>query len=174
MKELSLPVVVLNPGTVLGPGDYKPTPSNDFIRLYMKSAPPVYFASGHSYTDVEDVAQGHLLAEQKGEPGRRYVLAGENVSNQDLFAMIDQVMGQRRRRLKVGHLFVSVVGLGVESLARLTGGKPLFTRAKAHKLIDYYGYFSSARAQDELGYRSRPLRQSLLRCREWIEKMGWI
>jgi dihydroflavonol-4-reductase len=83
-------------------------------------------------------------------------------------------MGQRRRRLKVGHLFVSVVGLGVESLARLTGGKPLFTRAKAHKLIDYYGYVSSARAKDELGYRSRPLRQSLLRCREWFEKMGWI
>lgn len=76
--------------------------------------------------------------------------------------------------LKVGHGFVSVVGLGVELKAKLLKQKPLFTREKAHKLIDYYGYFSSAKANRELGYAFRSLDEILARCQEWYEERAWL
>ena len=163
-----LPVVFVNPGTILGPNDFSDTPSNSFIRLAMQKLPPVYFAGGHSYTDVEDVARGHLLAEQHGKIGERYILAGENASIEDLFLRISRLTGKRPPRIKIGHLFVTIAGAGFETLAKITGGRPLFTRKKAHKLIDYYGYFSSQKAEQELGYTYRSLDEQLLRCKSWF------
>ncbi len=174
MGRLQLPLVFVNPATVLGPGDYGPTPSNDFVLLTMKKAPPVYFDSGHSYVDVEDVAEGHLLAEEKGRIGERYILAGENVTNLDLSRRIDKLMGRKTFRVKVGHGFVTCVGLVLEAKARMLGATPLFTRKKAHKLIDYYGYFDSSKARQELGYQSRPLDAILPRCLEWYRFQGWL
>jgi dihydroflavonol-4-reductase len=172
--ETGLPMVFVNPGTVLGPYDYKPTPSNGFVLLAMKRMPPVYFSGGHSYSDVEDVAEGHLLAEEKGREGERYILAGENISIADLFGRISRRTGVRKPHVKIGHTFVSVAGLGFEMLAGVTGKPPLFTRRKAHKLIDYYGYFSSEKACRELGYRYRSLDEILERCIAWYVRMGWI
>ena len=129
-KELKLPIVFVNPATVLGPHDYSPTPSNDFILLCMKKAPPVYFDSGHSYVDVEDVAEGHLLAEEKGRIGERYILSGENISNIDLMNRCAKLSGGRKPLFKGGHAFVEAVGLALETKARLLGGAPVFTRKK--------------------------------------------
>ncbi len=167
-------MVAVNPGTVLGAGDYTPTPSNAFILLAMKKGTPVYFDGGHSYTDVEDVAEGHLLAWEKGRPGQRYILAGENVSMRDTLERIARLTGGRRPLFKIGHAFVSVAGLGFEALSGVTGKPPLFTRAKAHQLIDYYGYFSSDKARRELGYRFRGFDEILGRARDWYRERGWL
>ena len=172
--KLGLDIVYVLPATVIGPGDYKPQPNNDFILKAMQSAPPVYFANGHSYVDAEDVAEGHLLAEAKGKPGERYLLGGDNVNIRDLFERISALTGGRKPFLKVGHTFVSVVGLGVELKAKILGGPPLFTRQKAHKLIDYYGYFNSAKAKADLGYQSRGIDEILGRCKDWYQKQGWL
>jgi dihydroflavonol-4-reductase len=173
-QKLGLDIVYVLPATVIGPGDYKPQPNNDFILKAMQSAPPVYFANGHSYVDAEDVAEGHLLAEEKGKNGERYLLGGDNVNIRDLFSRISRLTGGRMPFLKVGHLFVSVVGLAVELKAKILGEPPLFTRKKAHKLIDYYGYFDSSKAKAELGYSPRNLDEILLRCRDWYGQRGWL
>jgi dihydroflavonol-4-reductase len=170
-KASGLPVVFVNPATVLGPGDYGPTPSNGFVLLCMKKTPPFYFDSGHSYVDVEDVAEGHLLAEEKGRVLERYILSGENCSNLDLMT---RCTGGRPPRFKIGHLFVEGVGLLLEAKARLLGGVPLFTRQKAHQLIDYYGYFDGSKARRELGFQARPLDEILPRCKQWFEARGWL
>jgi dihydroflavonol-4-reductase len=159
---------------VIGPGDYKPQPNNDFILKAMKAAPPVYFANGHSYVDAEDVAEGHLLAEEKGKGGERYILGGENIDIRELFNKVSALTGGRKPFMKVGHLFVSVVGLAVELKAKLLKQAPLFTRAKAHKLIDYYGYFDSSKARRELGYSYRGVDEILRRCLAWYKERGWI
>ncbi|HTA16663.1 MAG TPA: NAD-dependent dehydratase, partial [bacterium] len=57
---------------------------------------------------------------------------------------------------------------------KLLGQKPLFTRKKAHKLIDYYGYFSHAKAAQELGYSPRPMDQILDRAEAWYREKGWL
>src|SRR5258708_6201723 len=172
--RLDMDVFYVLPATVIGPCDFKPQPNNDFILKAMQAAPPVYFANGHSYVDAEDVAEGHLLAEDKGKSGERYLLGGENVNIKELFGRISALTGGRKPLLRVGHAFVSVVGLLVEAKAKVLGGPPLFTRAKAHKLIDYYGYFDSAKARAELGYQFRPLDEILVRCRSWYQERGWL
>jgi dihydroflavonol-4-reductase len=174
MGEHKLEMVFLNPGTILGPNDFGLTPSTSFILLAMKKPTPVWFDGGHSYSDVEDVAEAHLQAEQRGRSGERYILAGENVSVKDSLDRIAGLRKQRKPLFKIGHGFVSAAGLGFEWLAKATGKAPLFTREKAHKLIDYYGYYSSKKAQEELGYQFRPFDEILKRSEEWYKKMGWL
>jgi dihydroflavonol-4-reductase len=169
-----LPAVIVNPCTVLGPGDYKPTPSNAFVLLALQKGTPVTFNSGHTYVDVDDVAMGHLLAEEKGRRGERYVLGGTQASNDVLLAELARRRGGRPPLIKLGHAAVEVLGWGVELKAKLLHQKPLFTRKKAHKLIDYYGYFSHAKAATELGYAPRPLDQVLDRAEAWYREKGWL
>lgn len=169
-----LDAVVVNPCTVLGPGDHKPTPSNAFILLALQKGAPVTFDSGHTYVDVDDVAMGHLLAEEKGRQGERYVLGGTCASNDALLAELARRRGGRPPFVHLGHASVEVLGWGVELKAKLFGGKPLFTRAKAHQLIDYYGYFSHAKAAAELGYAPRPLDQILDRAEAWYREKTWL
>jgi dihydroflavonol-4-reductase len=169
-----LDAVIVNPATVLGPGDHKPTPSNGFILLALKNGAPATFDSGHTYVDVDDVAEGHLLAEERGKKGERYVLGHEQVSNDVLLTQLARRTGRRAPMVKLGHVSVEVLGWGVELKAKLLGGKPLFTRAKAHKLIDYYGYFSHAKASQELGWKPRPLAETLDRAEAWFRQKGWL
>lgn len=169
-----LEAVVVNPATVLGPGDYKPTPSNGFVLLARRRGVPVTFNSGHTYVDVDDVAEGHLAAEARGRTGERYVLGGTHMSNDDLLAELARRRGGWPPFLHLGHFGVEVLGLGVELKAKLSRGKPLFTRAKAHKLIDYYGYFSHAKAAKELGYTPRPIAEVLDRAEAWYRLRGWL
>jgi dihydroflavonol-4-reductase len=169
-----LPAVIVNPCTVLGPGDHKPTPSNAFVLLALQKGTPVTFNSGHTYVDVDDIALGHLLAEEKGRRGERYVLGGTQASNDVLLAELARRRGGRRPLIKLGHAAVEVLGWGVELKAKLLHQKPLFTRKKAHKLIDYYGYFSHAKAERELGYAPRPLDQVLDRAEAWYREKGWL
>jgi len=169
-----LQAVVVNPATVLGPGDHKPTPRNAFILLALQKGAPVTFDSGHTYVDVDDVADGHLLAEERGRIGERYVLGNEQMSNDVLLAQLAQRTGRRPPMVKLGHAAVEVLGWGVELKAKLFRQKPLFTRAKAHKLIDYYGYFSHAKAAHELGWQPRPLAETLDRAEAWYREKGWL
>ncbi|HTB21511.1 MAG TPA: NAD-dependent epimerase/dehydratase family protein [bacterium] len=172
--KAGLPAVVVNPATVLGPGDHKPTPSNAFILLALSKGAPVTFNSGHTYVDADDVAEGHLLAEEKGRVGERYVLGGSPQSNDALLADLAKRRGGRPPFVHLGHASVEVLGWAVELKAKVTRSKPLFTRAKAHKLIDYYGYFSHAKAASELGYSPRPLPEVLDRAVAWYRSQGWL
>jgi len=174
LVQEGLPAVIVNPATVLGPGDHKPTPSNAFVLLALQKGTPVTFNSGHTYVDVDDIALGHLLAEEKGRRGERYVLGGTQASNDVLLAELARRRGGRRPLIKLGHAAVEVLGWGVELKAKLLHQKPLFTRKKAHKLIDYYGYFSHAKAERELGYAPRPLDQVLDRAEAWYREKGWL
>ena len=173
-EQRKLPVVIVNPATILGPGDFKPTPSNWFLLETMKKVPKAYFNGGHSYCDVEDVARGHVAAMARGRLGERYVLAGDNIAIRDFFIRVGALRGGGRPLFRIGHAVVEVAGLLLETKAKLTGGTPFFTRRKAHKLIDYYGYYSSEKANRELGYQSRSFDLMIQRSAAWFEKMGWL
>ena len=174
MEKLSLPIVFLNPATVLGAHDFSPTPSNGFVLLSMQKPSPVYFAGGHSYCHVEDVAKAHIVAETKGRVGERYVLAGDNISMEDFFQEVSKLTGNRKPLVKIGHIFVTIAGFVFESLSWITGNPPLFTRKKAHKLIDYYGYFDSSKAKTELDYHTQSFPSLLKDCERWFQKRGWL
>ena len=174
MSEHKLPIIFLNPATVLGHGDHGLTPSNQFILLAMQKPSPVYFPGGHSYAGIDDIAKAHVEAGYKGRIGERYILGGDNISIRELFNIISNLTGGRKPYFPIGHSFVTIAGLGFEALARITNTPPLFTRRKAHKLINYYGYVSSQKAKGELNYETPAIEHLLQDCIKWFEQKQWL
>lgn len=173
-KEKGIPTVVVNPGTVLGPHDWKPTPSNWLVLNYLRSPRPVYFDAGHCYVDVEDVARGHLLAEAKGRPGERYILGGDNVTIRDVFESLSSMTGLARPRVRLPRAALMAAAGGLEAASKLTRSRPLLTREKAGKIHGYYSYYTSEKAERELGYEWRAYGDALARAVEWFLESGQV
>jgi dihydroflavonol-4-reductase len=145
--------VVVNPTAPVGEGDRKPTPTGRMIAGVATGRMPGYVATtGLNLVDVRDVARGHALALERGEPGERYLLGGVNVPLADVFAAVARLAGRRRPRLRVPYPVAEVAGtLGIVNrdevrLARL----PM--------------YFSSAKARSRLGYEPGPVEPALARA----------
>jgi dihydroflavonol-4-reductase len=164
-------VVVVNPGYLFGPDDPGPSAMGElcvkFWRGRLAFAPP----GGISAADVRDVAAGHLLAAERGVSGRRYILGGENVRFTELFAELARAAGLRhsllpsfRPAMPAGGFWTiaSVAELG----HRLTGKapQPSFEFVRMFQLC---WFVSSARAEAELGYRRRPLSETLTDAFAW-------
>jgi len=177
-RREGLPLSVACPAGVFGPGDHKPTPSGENVLRFLVGLPlvgfPVYPAGGVSVVDVDDVAAGHLAIEERGRIGEKYVLAGENVTYRRMFEILSDVTGLPAPRREVGRGASMVGGLFGELGARLFGIPPLATYRFARDLVGRYMYYSSAKAETELGWRHRPARETLARAVAWYVAAGRV
>jgi dihydroflavonol-4-reductase len=176
-KELAerhgLPLVIVNPAVVLGPLDYRPTPATQIVVRYLRQRFPFYIEAGVNIVHADDVARGHLLAEAHGRLGERYILGGENLTVAELLGLLAQIVGRRPPRIQLGARTLAAFGWAAELMARLRGRPPWITRARARSLVGRYAFYSSAKAQRELGYTSRPARQTLTDAVRWVRQQGW-
>jgi dihydroflavonol-4-reductase len=172
--ELGLPLVVVNPAVVLGPGDHRPTPSNGIIVRFVRQASPIYWAGGRSHVDVDDVAEGQLRAALRGRAGERYILAGENQTIQEFASILFRLTGLGRPQVELGGLGLGCIGLTLELAARLRGRTPGVTRTQAAAAYSRYMYFSSAKAERELGYHGRRGEEVLVRAVAWFLTTGLL
>jgi dihydroflavonol-4-reductase len=174
MAKAGMPIVVVNPSTVMGPGDFKPTPSGELILTYLKWRLPIgipWSAGGFSIVDVDDVAVGHIQAMEKGRIGERYILGGNNVTVQQLFTTLSELTGLPGPGLRTSKGLAAVAGAVSEVLARATGKPPQLTYRFARDYVGSFVWVSSAKAETELGYRAGPLRPTLMRAiRFFLEK----
>jgi dihydroflavonol-4-reductase len=159
--------VIVNPSTPVGPRDIKPTPTGKMIRDAASGRMPAYVDTGLNIVHVDDVAEGHMLALERGVIGERYILGGEDFLLGDLFARVAAAAGRSAPRIKLplGPLFpVAVV---CEALARF-GIEPVVTRetlAMARKKM----FFSSAKAKAGLGYAPRPAARAIEDAVAWFK-----
>jgi dihydroflavonol-4-reductase len=172
-EQYQLPLVIVNPAVVLGPHDYRPTPATQIVVRYLKHRLPIYLDAGANFVHVDDVARGHLLAEQYGRVGERYILGGENLTIRQLFGLLAQLVGRRQPRLEIGRRTLSAVGWGAELVARLRGKPPLVSRARARSLVGRYGFYDGSKAQQELGYTARSAQDTLADAVQWVRERGW-
>ena len=168
-----LPVVIVNPSTPIGPGDIKPTPTGRMVLDAARGRIPAYVETGLNVVHVDDVAAGHLLAAERGRIGERYILGGDNLSLSALLALIAEAAGRKppRIRLPIGPLVP--VAMVAEWFARATGRTPALTRetlAMARKTM----FFSSEKAEAELGYRARPAREAIADALAWFRAEGML
>ena len=169
-----VPVVIVNPSAPVGPRDVKPTPTGKMVLDAAAGRMPAYVDTGLNVAHVDDVAEGHALALERGRVGESYILGGEDLAMPRLLALIDEVVGrrtQRRARLPVGALLP--VAVGAEAFARATGRTPFVTRdtlAMARKTM----FFSSAKARAELGYAPRPARDAVRDAVAWFRDAGML
>jgi len=123
------------------------------------------------YSYVEDVVEGHLAALERGRKGERYILGGENVVMDGLFETLQAVSGTRPPRFHIPYPVASALGYTLVGWAELTGHPPLLTHEVVGVFREHWAY-SSAKAERELGYRPRPLRDGLERTVEWLRLRG--
>ncbi|MBS0255081.1 MAG: NAD-dependent epimerase/dehydratase family protein [Proteobacteria bacterium] len=168
-----LPAVIVNPSTPIGPRDVHPTPTGRIVVEAANGKMPAYVDSGLNLVHVDDVATGHLLAAERGQAGRRYVLGGEDVTLGQMLADIAGLVGRKPPKVKLPRGPLYPLAVLAELGGRITGREPFLTldslRMSAHHM-----YYSSARAEAELGYRARPYREALADAVAWFRATGLI
>ena len=167
VEEHGLPAVIVNPSTPIGPRDVKPTPTGRIIVDTLNRKMPAYVDTGLNIAHVDDVARGHLLALERGEPGKRYILGGENLSLQAILGIICDHAGLPPPRLRLPHNAVYPFAWLAENWARVSGKEP-FATVDGVKMSKKFMYFTSALAQQELGYDPRPARPAIEDAIDWF------
>jgi len=171
--ETGLPVVIVNPSTPIGPGDVKPTPTGRMIVEAASGRMPAYLDTGLNLVHVEDVAQGHLLAMERGRIGERYILGGDNLPLSEILTRIAGLTGRRPPKVRLPRLPLFPLAFGAELWARFRGGEPFLT-CDGLKMARWRMYFSSAKAETDLGYQHRPAEQALADAVAWFQAQGQV
>ena len=162
-----LPVVIVNPSTPVGPRDIKPTPTGRVVRDAVAGRLPAYVDTGLNVVHVDDVADGHWLAFRHGVVGERYILGGSNLSLRDLLTEIADIVGREPPRWQLPHAAVMPVAYVAEAWARLSGTQPIATVEEV-RMSKKRMFFSSAKAERELGYAAGPVRLALEDAVAWF------
>ncbi|MES1173939.1 MAG: NAD-dependent epimerase/dehydratase family protein [Myxococcales bacterium] len=174
---LGLPIVSVLPATIAGPGDWKPTPNGQLLLEYLKTPSTSHFpvsAGGINVVDVEDAALGHVLAMERGTVGERYLLGGENVTLSQLFETLCDLTGLAEPSTPKSRGLLQFVGRVLELNARLRGGDPRITSRLARDYADSFSFITSKKAETELGYTHRPVREALARSVRWFLANGYV
>lgn len=166
VRDHGLDAVIVNPAAPVGPRDIKPTPTGKLIADAAAGRMPAYLETGINVVHVDDVAEGHMLALERGRAGERYILGAENLSLHDLLALIDDVAGRKRNRLRLPRAAVWPLALASEALARF-GVEPLVTRDHL-RMAKKTMFFSNAKAVRELGFAPRPARAAVADALAWF------
>jgi dihydroflavonol-4-reductase len=162
-----LPVVIVNPSFVLGPDDPKGT-SMALVRRFLLGRIPAYVDGGLNIVDVRDVAQGHLLADEKGEVGERYILAGRNFTLDRLFADFVRISGREQSPVKLPG---PPMTLAVEVMTR--AGLPLPISPDEVRSATQWWTYRNTKARKRLGFEPRPHEETLEDAVQWqMDQLG--
>jgi dihydroflavonol-4-reductase len=173
VAEEGLPAIIVSPSTPIGPRDIKPTPTGRIIVEAALGRIPAFVDTGLNLVHVDDVAAGHILALEKGRIGESYILGGQDVSFRELVGDIVKVAGRRAPTIGLPRGPLFPLAYAAEAVARFTGKEPFIT-VDALKMAKYRMFFTSAKAERELGYSARPYRQALIDALAWFRMAGYL
>jgi dihydroflavonol-4-reductase len=171
VRERGLPAIIVNPSTPIGPRDVKPTPTGRMIVEAASGRMPAFVDTGLNLVHVDDVAAGHLLAEERGRIGERYILGGENLTLAEILRRIAALVGRRPPRFSVPIPAIWPIALAAETAGRLTGREP-FVTLDGLRMARKKMFFTSAKAERDLGYEARPAAEGLADAVAWFRAAG--
>jgi len=170
VRHQGLPAVIIHPTSAVGERDYGPTPIGKPIADIARGAWPLYVAGGACFIDVRDVVRGLWLALERGKIGGRYLLAGENMTNNAFMTLVADVAGASRPRVRVPGPVLDVAGRAAEWIADHVTRQPPPLTAGMSALTRSYLYFDGSRAERELGFRAGPVTPAIERCVRWFRE----
>jgi len=173
IAQQGLPAVIVNPSTPIGPRDVKPTPTGRIIVEAARGRMPAFVDTGLNLVHVDDVAQGHLAALDRGRIGERYILGGQNVQLSEMLAVIANLIGRRPPRVRLPRSAIVPLALAAETVARFTGREP-FVTMDALRMSKYRMFFTAAKAERDLGFTARPFTDALTDAIRWFRDAGHI
>jgi len=173
VAEQRLPAIIVNPSTPIGPGDARPTPTGRIIIEAAAGRMPGYVDTGLNLVHVDDVAAGHEAALEKGRIGQRYILGGQDVLLGDMLRDIARLVGRSPPKLRLPRLAIFPIAYGAEAVAHFTGREPFVTTTGLRLAKDRM-FFTSIKAERELGYRARPYSEALADAIAWFRQNGLL
>jgi dihydroflavonol-4-reductase len=168
-----LPLVIVNPSTPVGPLDIKPTPTGKIIVDFLNRKMPAYLDTGLNIIAVEDCARGHILAEQKGTIGRKYILGNANLTLRGIFEILAEITGLSAPRVRLPYAPILLAAYINEGLSKITGREPLIPLAGVQMAAKFM-FFDPSRAVRDLGLPQTPVREALQRAVEWFHQNGYV
>ncbi len=167
-----LDAVIVNPGFMVGPYDWKPS-SGAMMLAIAKSPVPFAPAGGCCVADVRDVADGIISAIAHGQTGQRYILGGENMSYLDLWRIMAHVMERRGPRRKLPDWLATMVGKSGDLVGKLRQSETQLNSA-ATQMGQMFHYYNSDKAKRELGYRIGSVEDALRDAWDWFVTNGYV
>ena len=162
-----LNAVIACPTGVIGPHDYKGSEMGQVIKDYMEDRPAFYIEGAYDFVDVRDVAQGLILAQEKGKTGETYILSGEHITVKRLLEMVWGVTGKRFMQAKIPTVLADFVANFTPSYYRLFNKKPRITPYSLETLKSN-AVITHKKASRELGYAPRSLKESIIDTVHWL------
>lgn len=167
-------VVTVNPTTPVGEGDVKPTPTGRIVLDFLKRKFPAYVETGLNLVDVRECALGHLAALERGQPGQRYILGGENLTLKEILDKLGAITGLPSPRLKLPYIFAFATGVIDETITgRMLNKEPRVT-VDTVRMGKKMMFATSAKAERELGWKIVPVNDALRRAVEWFQANGYV
>jgi dihydroflavonol-4-reductase len=166
-------VIILNPTSPIGPNDAKPTPTGRIFLDFLNGKFPAYMDTGLNLVDVAEVARTHVTALTKGEPGRRYILGGDNLTLKQILDKMSAITGIPSPTVKIPFAVAATYAFFEEWITgRIRGREPRATLEEV-RMGRKKMYASSAHAQQELGFRILPIYPAMRAAIEWFRAHGY-
>jgi dihydroflavonol-4-reductase len=168
-------VIILNPTTPIGPGDWKPTPTGRIIVDFLNRKFPAYVDTALNLVDVREVARTHADALERsvGWPGERYILGGENLTLKQILDKMSAITGLPSPTMKVPHAVAMIFAFFDETITGRIRGKEPRATVEAVRMGKKMMFASSARAERELGFHIVPVYQALRSAIDWFRTRGY-
>jgi len=173
VRERGLPAIIVNPSTPVGPRDIRPTPTGRLVVAAASGRIPAYVDTGLNLVHVDDVARGHVEALRRGRIGERYILGGDNIPFSQMLAEVAASVGRPRPKYRIPWYAAAPAAAAGEVRAFFTGEEPLATWAGV-SLARHKMFFSSTKAERELGYHARPHQTALTDAVAWFGRFGYL
>lgn len=166
-------VVTVNPTTPVGEQDVKPTPTGRIVVDFLKRKFPAYVETGLNLVDVRECAQGHVAALEKGRPGERYILGGQDLTLKQILDKLGQITGLPSPKIKLPYLFAFAAGVVDEAVTGLLLRREPRATVDTVRMGKKKMFASSAKAERELGWKIVPVDVALRRAVDWFRANGY-
>ena len=166
-------VMILNPTTPIGAGDAKPTPTGRIIVDFLNKKFPAYVDTGLNLVDVDEVARMHVVALDRGTPGERYILGGENLTLKQILDRMSAITGLLSPTMKVPHAVAMAFAFFDETLTGKLRGKEPRATVEAVRMGKKMMFASSNKAEQELGFKILPVYPALRSAIDWFVAHGY-
>lgn len=166
-------IMILNPTTPIGTGDLKPTPTGRIVVDFLNCKFPAYVDTGLNLVDVDEVARMHVVALERGRPGERYILGGENLTLKQILDRLSAITGLPSPTMKVPHAVAMAFAFFDETITGKLRGKEPRATVEAVRMGRKMMFASSAKAERELGFEVRPVYGALRAAVDWFLQHGY-
>jgi dihydroflavonol-4-reductase len=167
-------VVIVNPTTPVGERDIKPTPTGRIVVDFLKKKFPAYVDTGLNLVDVKECAHGHILALEKGRPGERYILGGENLTLKQILDKLSAITGLPSPTIRVPYIVALATGVVDELFTGHIFGREPRATIDAVRVGRKKMFVTSAKAELELGWKLVAANEALRRAADWFRENGYV